>query len=357
MIATITKARIRVLIVDDSAVVRELLRHILSADPQILVIGTASNGKDALSFIEHTPPDVITMDYQMPKMNGLEATRMIMKTHPIPIIIVSGTAVHEEAAKVFHLIDSGAVAIVAKPISIEHANFDAMAKELVHTVKLMSEVKVIRRWFREKIEPQPQPQKSLQDKLDVTPANIKIVVIGASTGGPIVIKTILSKIPKNFPIPILIVQHIAQGFAIGFVEWLKQTTGFSVQLAVAGTFPLPQHAYVAPDGLHMLLASNGSFILTDDAPMNGHRPSVARLFLSVATLFGRHAVGILLSGMGKDGAAELKLLKNKGALTIVQDKETSIVYGMPGEAIQLNAESLVLTPEAIACALSNLVKI
>lgn len=354
MIEVITKAKIRVLIVDDSAVVRELLTHILNADPELQVIATASNGQEALHVVEHNPPDVITMDYQMPKMNGLETTRMIMKTHPIPIIIVSGTAVHDEAAKLFSLIDSGAIAIVAKPISIEHADFDATAKELVQTVKLMSEVKVIKRWFREKKN--AQPEVSLQGKLNVITKDIKVVAIGASIGGPIVLKTILSGIPKNFSIPILIVQHIAQGFTQGFVEWLRQSTGFSVQIAIAGTFPEPQHAYVAPYGLHMQLANNGSFILSDDAPMNGHRPSVARLFLSVATVFGHGAVGILLTGMGKDGAAELKLLKNKGALTIVQDKETSIVYGMPGEAIQLNAENMVLTPEAIASVLSNLVK-
>lgn len=342
------KAKIRVLIVDDSAVVRELLTYILTSDSQLEVMATASNGEDAIRIIEQNPPDVITMDYQMPRMNGLETTKMIMKTHPIPIIIVSATAVYQESAKVFRVIDSGAVAIVSKPISMNHRDYEATAKELIQTVKLMSEVKVIKRWFKEKVDIQPV--------LDRIPKEFKLIAIGASTGGPIAIKTILSGLPKNFPIPILIVQHIAQGFTEGFVEWLNQSTGFSVEIAKAGTYPKPQHAYVAPYGLQMQLGNDGSIVLQDDRSINGHCPSVARLFSSVAKVLGPAAVGVLLTGMGKDGAEELKVLKDKGALTIVQNKETSVIYGMPGEAVHLNAENLVLGPEAIASVLSHLAK-
>ncbi|HJZ11810.1 MAG TPA: CheB methylesterase domain-containing protein, partial [Acidobacteriota bacterium] len=187
------------------------------------------------------------------------------------------------------------------------------------------------------------------------PQEIQIVAIGASTGGPIVLQTILSLLPKNFPAPILIVQHMATGFTEGFAQWLTESTGFPVHLAVDGQNPMFGNAYVAPDGLHMRLDKVGRIGLVNDEAVNGLRPSASYLFRSVLHVCGAKSAAILLSGMGKDGAEELKLLKERGALTIVQDKESSVVFGMPGEAIRLDAATYVLAPEKIAGALKTLV--
>jgi two-component system chemotaxis response regulator CheB len=162
------------------------------------------------------------------------------------------------------------------------------------------------------------------------PAAIRVVAIGASTGGPLVLQTILSGLPQDLPIPVLLVQHMAPGFVQGFAEWLAQSSGFPVHIPTDGEYPLPGHAYVAPDGVHMGVGTAGCIILREDEPENGLRPSVSYLFRGVAQVFGRQAVGVLLTGMGKDGAEELKLMKDGGAVTIAQDKKSSVVHGMPG---------------------------
>ena len=185
---------------------------------------------------------------------------------------------------------------------------------------------------------------------------IKLVAIGASTGGPLVIQTILARLASRFPVPIVIVQHMAPGFIQGFADWLCQASRFPVQLAAHGQVLQPGHAYLAPDGFQMRVESGYRIALSSDGPENGPRPSVSHLFRSVATVYGKKAVGVLLTGMGKDGAQELKLIKEQGAITLVQDKESSVVHGMPGEAIKIDASTYVLSPESIAVALSNLVK-
>jgi len=346
---------IRVLVVEDSPVVREFLVHLLGSDPEIDVIGTAANGERAVEAAQHQRPDVITMDIHMPEMNGLDATRRIMETHPTPIVIVSGSSAREEVTSAFRLLEAGAVAVVEKPRGPGHPDHETAARELVQTVKLMSEVKVVRRWPKKGNRMFSPPARPAADLAPIR-AEVKLVAIGASTGGPIALKTILSGLPKAFPVPILMVQHIATGFTQGFVEWLAQSSGFAIHVATHGDYLLPGHVYVAPDGFHMKLESSGRIALSSDRPENGHRPSVSHLFRSVATVFGRNAVGVLLTGMGKDGAEELKLMKEKGAVTIAQDQESSIVHGMPGEAISLDAATHVLSPDRIAEALGGLVK-
>jgi two-component system chemotaxis response regulator CheB len=177
---------------------------------------------------------------------------------------------------------------------------------------------------------------------------MKIVAVGASTGGPVVLKAILCALPKNFPAPVLIVQHIATGFTEGLADWLAQSSGVPVHVAAPGEALLPGHVYVAPDGLHMQLAPDGRIALSADPPFNGHRPSVSHLFRSVAAALGRNAAGVLLTGMGRDGAEELKLMKDAGAVTIAQSADSCVVPGMPGEAIRLGAATHVLSPERIA---------
>jgi two-component system chemotaxis response regulator CheB len=191
--------------------------------------------------------------------------------------------------------------------------------------------------------------------LKSAPAWITLIGMGASAGGPPALQTILSSLSNSFPVAILIVQHIARGFLAGLVEWLNQTTGLQVHVASHGTCPLLGHAYLAPDDFQMGLSSNGRILLTREEPENGLRPAVSYLFRSLAEICGRNALGVLLSGMGKDGAVELKLMKDKGAITIAQDRESSVVHGMPGEAIELGGATHVLAADNIADVLITLV--
>ncbi|MDO8630159.1 MAG: chemotaxis-specific protein-glutamate methyltransferase CheB [Phycisphaerales bacterium] len=343
---------INVLIVEDSPVVREFLVHVLGSDPDIKVIGKAHDGQEALDAVLHHRPDVITMDIHMPRMDGLEATRRIMETDPVPIVIVSGSVDPREVATTFDAIEAGALAVVRRPAGIGHPDHEATARELVQTVKLMSEVKLVRRWSRARREAAPRPVETGPAR---EPAKVRIVAIGASTGGPPVLQTILAGLPHDFPVPLVIVQHMAAGFIGGFVEWLAQSSRLPVHVATQGEFMLPGHVYVAPDEFQMKVERGGKIVLTKDAPENGLRPSVSFLFRSVVESYGCDAVAGLLTGMGRDGAEELRLLKEKGAATFAQDKDSSVVHGMPGEAIKLDAVMFVLPPEKIAAVLTNLV--
>jgi len=343
-----SKGKIKVLVVEDSAVVRMLLVHLLNADGEIEVIGIARNGREAMDFLVEKTPDVILMDIHMPEMDGFEATRRIMETRPTPIVICSATAKLSEATISFRLMEAGAVACVEKPVGQEHADFEAVVSHLRKTIKLMSEVRVVRRWpKKDGARPAPPPRR--------TSKRIEIIGIGASTGGPPVLQTILSALPKDFPVPILIVQHIAPGFLSGLADWLNQTTGLKVHVAAHAMQAMPGHVYLAPDNFHMGVRAGEVLTLSQDELKNGLRPSVAKLFESLAEAYASAAVGVLLTGMGKDGASELKRMFDGGAVTIVQDKESSVIHGMPGEAIALGAATHVLSADRIAGALTMLV--
>jgi two-component system, chemotaxis family, protein-glutamate methylesterase/glutaminase len=346
---------IRVLVVEDSPTMREFLFQILDSDPAIAVVATAETGEEAIEAVERTQPDIITMDVHMPRMNGFDATRRIMETHPTPIVIVSGTADATDTAKASRGIESGALALLRKPAGVGHPDHERTTSELIRTIKAMSEVKVVRRWPRSRaVEILPADSVSTEFPLQSAHTQIRIVAIGASTGGPPVLQMILAGLPKDFPVPVLIVQHITAGFTQGLVEMLAQSSSLPVHVAEDRQSVLPGQAYVAPDGLHMAVGADGRIQLTTDEPENGLRPSVACLFRSVAQAYGQGAVGVLLTGMGKDGAAELKLMKERGAVTIAQDRDTAVVHGMPGEAIRLGGATHVFAPEQICWALTNL---
>jgi len=345
---------IRVLIVEDSPVAQEFLTYILTSDPDIQVVGVAANGLEAVEAAVQMQPDIITMDIHMPIMDGFEATRRIMEIAPKPIVIVSGSSGSTEVASTFRAIEAGALAVVRRPVGINHEEFETAAKEIIRTIKLMAEIKVVKRIRRTARDYPPVSLPIMQ--APGAPTNIQVVAIGASTGGPPVLREILSGLPQDLPFPVLIVQHIASGFTNGFAEWLAGASGFPVSIASHGEVPLPGHVYIPPDGFHMGVREGPRIVLSDHAPENGIRPSVAYLFCSVAQVFGPSAVGVLLTGMGKDGAEELKMMKDKGAITFAQDEASSVVHGMPGEAIRLDAATYVLPPATIAATLSALVK-
>lgn len=336
---------IRVLVVEDSPTLRELLVHILGSDPRLAVAGTAEDGEAGVEAARCLKPDVITMDFHMPRMGGVEAVRRIMETAPVPIVVVSGSASRHEVHATFRMLDAGALVMIAKPAATD----DEAARKLLETVRLMAEVKVVRRWPRRE-----SPSVAAPSAAGV-PA--RLVALGASTGGPQVLQAILATLPRDFPAPVVIVQHISPGFSEGFAEWLTQTSGIPVRLARHGALLAGGQAWLAPEGHHMLVTPEGRISLSPDPPLNGHRPSVSRLFASVAEAYGPGAVGVLLTGMGRDGAAELRLMRDRGALTIVQTPETAVVPGMPGEAIRLGAAVQVLAPEQIGGALRLAVRV
>ena len=348
--------KINVLVVDDSAVVREFMVHLLSSDPEIQVIATARNGEEAINAVTAKKPDVITMDMNMPVINGFEATRAIMETNPTPIIIVSGSNEPDEVALTFRAIGSGALTAVSRPPGVDHPEFEKSANHLTQLIKCMAEVKVVRRW-PEGRRAERLPFSSTPGDLRANPraGEIRIVAMGASTGGPNVLQTILSNV-NGCPIPIVVVQHIATGFVEGFAQWLEQTTGFPVKVAVQGERLSPGQAYLAPDDYHMEVKETLHVSLTKDEHDQGLRPSISHLFRSVAGSLGPKAIGILLTGMGRDGAHGLKALRDAGGHTIAQDEATSVIFGMPKEAIAIGAVDEVLPTARIAERLQVLVR-
>ncbi|HSI94809.1 MAG: chemotaxis-specific protein-glutamate methyltransferase CheB [Methylophilaceae bacterium] len=353
------RAPIRLLVVEDSPAVREFLLYLFASDQEIQVIGTAGNGEEALEAVKAKQPDVITMDLHMPKMDGYAATRAIMENTPTPIVIVTGSSTTDEMSTTLSALEAGALAVMKRPTGVGHPDHAATARELIQTVKLMSEIKVVKRWAKHKVPTATPSDMTMPEMVPPAPSShkhLRLVAIGSSTGGPLVLQQLLTRLPKDFPLPIIIVQHIAQGFTEGFVQWLTEASGFPVRLAVHGQVMMPGHAYVVPNGFQPSIDAYARITLKKDPPENGHCPSVSCLFRSVAQAYGASAVGVLLTGMGKDGAAELGLMRANGALTIAQDKESSVVHGMPGEAIALGAAAYVLGPDKIASALISVVR-
>jgi two-component system chemotaxis response regulator CheB len=341
---------ITVLIVEDSRVAAEFLTHVLNDDGRFRVVGIAVDGEEAVEAAQRMLPDVVTMDIHMPKINGFEATRTIMETCPKPIVIVSGCDSVDEVATTFRAMEAGAVAVVRRPVGMSHPDHESATRQLLETIALMSEVKVVKRWPRSRPMPPRYIVRPVQPQFPVR--SVQAVAIGASTGGPVALQTILSALPKDFSVPVLIVQHMTPGFTQGFVEWLSDTTGFPTRIATDGEPLLPGHAYVAPDDSHMGMRPRQRVLLTREAKENGMRPAVSFLFRSVESVLGPDAIGVLLTGMGRDGAEELARLRATGAITIAQDEPSSVVHGMPGEAINLGAASHVLPPTGIATALA-----
>jgi two-component system chemotaxis response regulator CheB len=358
---------IKVLVVEDSLVQRTLLVGVLSTDPEITVVGAVTSGAEALAFLAQHKPDVVTMDLRMPDMNGLEVTRLIMETTPLPIVIVSEHWDTQGTDMTFRALEAGAVAGVGKPIIIGLPGSEDLARQLIQTVKLMSEVKVIRRWPRTRrpenltllptspsaatrLAPPPAPVTAPPPQ----PKDISLVAMGASTGGPPVLRTIIAGLPRTFPVPVLIVQHIAKGFTMSLVQWLQNEASPLVHLAKQGDEMLPGHIYIAPDEFQMGVALNKRIALTLNPVEHSLRPSVSYLFRSLVSVYGGNVIAVLLTGMGKDGAQELRSLRDQGAITIAQNKETSVVHGMPGAAIALNAATHILAPEDIAPLLVSL---
>ncbi len=339
------KIRIKVLIVDDSRVSQKLHRHILATDSRFEIVGVANNGREAVKFVHLYRPDVVSMDLNMPVMDGMEATRTIMQEHPVPIVVVSSLYDPEQQELAMEVLKAGAVTIMPKPFGPGHPGHHTTAKKYLRMLKSMSEVKVVRR--RNKSARNPVREKQIIEPIVAGEFrdDYKLLVIGASAGGPESIRTILEALPPTFPVPIMIVQHIDKHFIEGYRSWLQSNTRIPVVTAYDGQRLLPGYAYLAPGDYHLIVRQEGEAGLTQEMPDKGHRPSVAHLFRSAGNVYGKRLIAVILSGMGVDGACELKVLKDMGALTVAQNEQSSLVYGMPGEAVRLAAACHVLTPE------------
>ncbi len=368
---------IKVLIVDDSIVSRQLLKYIFYLSGDIEVVAEAKDGEEALEIIEGTKtprPDIVTMDVEMPGLDGYETTKRILERLPLPIVIISNAMQYYSAEKAFRAMQAGAVAAVGKPPGLGSPDFYEKAKELIDLVKKISGIKVRARpsiarhkgpldeAARESpsatgqppAPPLAAPSAQSQWKTWILHHQPDIVAIGASTGGPPAIQEILAALPSDFPLPIVVVQHIASGLAKNFAEWLDKTCPLHCKLAEDGDPLQPGIVYVAPDDRHVKVLQPG--IVQLQRPGGGELivPAAEVLFHSVAQGYGAGAVGILLSGMGRDGAKGLLELKKAGALTIAQDRESSVVYGMPGEAEKLAAACCHVPPASIADILMEL---
>lgn len=333
---------IKVLVVDDSAVAREVLVHLINNAPGMRVVGTASDGVEAIEAVQRLRPDIVTMDIIMPRLGGPEAIERIMQTTPTPIVVVTGNTITEEVRATFESLDSGALGIVPRPHGLGSVDHEASADRLLSTLRLMSEIKVVRRIPRRERPPAPVKRSAAP-----APHGFRVVAIGASTGGPSALKTLLAELRRGFPVPILVVQHIAPGFVDGFANWLGDSLALPVQLAANAESLKPGVVYIAPDGAHLGVDVEERVVLTPPR-VPAICPSATHLFESVCRVYGAQAIGVLLTGMGRDGAEGLLKLKKVGAITIAQDKESSVVHGMPGEAIALGAADFVLPPPRIA---------
>jgi two-component system chemotaxis response regulator CheB len=334
---------IRVLVAEDSVTVRELLVQILSSDPEIQVIGEAKNGMEAVEQAVRLKPDVITMDVHMPELDGLEATKEIMVRSPTPIVVVSSSHSARDVELSLSAMRAGALLVLPKPDDPRSDQFAGRQGNLLTMVKAMSSVKVVRRWTPRTSAPRP-PAPSPLGPL----GPVRVIAIGASTGGPAALERILKDLPGDFSAPILVVQHIATGFASGLARWLSGSASLRVKIAEPGEMLRPRTVFIAPDDRHLGVGADGRIEVTAGPEVNGLRPSATHLFESVARSFGPGVVAVILTGMGRDGVEGLRAVKIAGGQVIAQDESSSVVYGMPREAVTAGVVDIVASIEDIA---------
>jgi two-component system chemotaxis response regulator CheB len=343
---------LRVLVVDDSALMRKLIPQILERDSSIHVVGTAMDGAFALKKIAELKPDVVTLDLEMPRMDGIETLKEITRRFKLPVIVVSAHTT-AGATATFKALSMGAFDFVAKPHDALSANLEPIATELINKIKAASHAELTK--IRPELEPAPfvKVRKSGQ----VRPPARKVIAIGISTGGPNALQYLLAQLPADFPAAILIVQHMPEGFTELFARRLDECCNIDVREAQSGDLLLAGRALVCPGNRHMKvrrLPLGDIVALSDDPRMNGHRPSVDVLFRSVAHEFGQDAVAVLMTGMGEDGAEGMNAIKSMGGMTIAQSEDSCVVFGMPKAAIERGYANRVVPLDALANTLQAL---
>lgn len=351
---------IRVLVVDDSAVLRQSTKFILESDPDLKVIGEAVDGADALELVDRLRPDVITMDIRMPKMDGLEAIRQIMAARPAPIVVVTSVDLDRELGVTTQATKLGAVSVLRRPESVASPTYRTFAASLIQQVKLMSSIKLVRRPLDGREARSATATATGAAPTGVAPsgmvgrtAKTEIVAIGSSTGGPAALHKLLTGLPGTFPLPIVVVQHISFGFVKGLADWLNDACQVRVKVGENGERLQPGTVYIAPDDHHLLVDRFNKINLSSGEAVSGFRPSVTPLFQSTAHSYGAAAIGVILTGMGSDGAAGMLAMKQAGALNLAQDEATCVVFGMPKEAIALGAVHHIVPLEKMAAMIQS----
>lgn len=354
---------IRVLVVEDSPTVRQLLVTMLESDPEIRVVGEADNGLEAVRQAVRLAPDLITMDVNMPQLDGLAATKQIMAEAPTPIIIVSSTVNQRSVALSLDATQAGALMVLPKPESPLAPHFAEQQRQLVQMAKAMARVKVVRRWggrggsqLRSWL-----PSSDGAPRASIGSGAVQLVTIGCSTGGPAALREILVRLPDDFPVPIAVVQHMAAGFVTGLARWLDGDCPLRVKVAEDGELLAGGTVYIAGDGRHLGIARDGGWHrararAVELPPIGGFRPSASFLFASAAQALGAAAVGVVLTGMGSDGVDGLRELHAAGAPTLAQDEGSSVVFGMAREAIAAGVVREVLPLDGLAPRLRELVR-
>ncbi len=325
------------LVVDDALVDLAIIRQMLRNEPDIEITATARDGKTAITRLEKGDIDLILTDLHMPGMDGLELTRHVMRTHPMPILVMSGDY---NDALAFTVLDAGALDIIPKPRAPSPAQLAAAGKDIARRIRVLAGVRVLRR---------PKQRPPLAAPTRVPP---RLIIIGASTGGPQAIQQVLAHLPATTPTPIICVQHIATQFLGGLLGWLQPHVALKLSIARAGDHPQRGHVYFPPEDHHLGFHDDGSFRITTGDAVDGHRPSATFTMKDAARIHRAHTLGVLLTGMGRDGATGLLAIHDAGGRTIAQNQETCVVYGMPAEAARLGAAQAILPLEDIGPAIA-----
>lgn len=324
--------QIKVLVVDDSSLVRKIISDILESDPGITVVGTANNGKTAIFRAKELDPDVITMDIEMPIMDGLTALKEIVSTNPKPVIMLSVLTQHGAEAT-FRALDYGAVDFVPKPSSVLNLSVDEIGDLLISKVKSVAGTRLK---IQDK-DPSEKAQPRVMDAIAKGTTSSKIVGIGTSTGGPSALLSVFQAFPENFVSPVVVVQHMPEGFTKAFSERLNNSSNLIVKEAEDGDVLEAGHAFIAPGHSHIAVKKSGSKSILkvyEGEKVSGHRPSIDVLFESISKEYGRDSLAVIMTGMGRDGATGIHMIADKGGYTLAQDEKTSVVFGMNRVAIQ-----------------------
>lgn len=332
---------VRVLLVDDSLVEIETLSRILSSDPNLEVVAKIRDPTKVIEQIKVLKPDIACIDYFMPNISGLELTKKIMAECPLPILIISGKLPSRECREIFDVLAAGALDFVPKPRSILTDSEDA--RKLIERIRVLSKVYVMKKWRQPPLE--SKPVSTLLEIPVISP--YRVIVIGASTGGPTALSMVLGRLPNNFPIPIVCVQHISKGFLEGFVDWIGLHCSLKVKIINHKEEMLPGHVYLPAEDMHLEFNTHNQMLLSKAPPVQQHRPAIDVTMTSAARCFGKKVIAVLLTGMGNDGAQGMLKVHQAGGVTIAQSEASSVVFGMPKEAIDLRAVKYILHLEEI----------
>lgn len=362
---SLPSAPIRVLVVDDSAFMRKMVSEILARDPSLCVVGQARNGADALAKMEMLSPDVITLDVEMPVLDGFGALMEIMHRRPTPVIMLSSLT-QAGADATLRCLELGAVDFVGKPSGAISLDIEKIAGEIIAKVKAAAGARVLSHLTSSPPFPVMEGRKEEAEarRFSGSPnltgkggepqrARMDVLFIGASTGGPRALQTLIPALPADLGVPIVIVQHMPSGFTASLARRLEQTSPFTVREAVAGDRLQPGRILVAPGGHHLQFDSGGTAQLTEEPAVHGVRPAVDVTLASLAHWYGPHMIAVLLTGMGKDGARGLKMVSDRGGQTLAEDEATCVVYGMPKAAVELGGVKHLLPLPEIASAIAR----